>query len=223
MKSALELYEGVLRELDKYGSPDFEIHEFNDFINRAQDIYLNEELKAYDMVDAVSDNLSVLVSNKSIPVNETDDSENRSGELPEDYRRITGCLAVIRVKTEFDGYSQGTKLTFPARRMTADSESFSMDNSYFSPIVSRHVIRLFRRVKGKSIEILYDTPMNPNNNILVEAIRLEYIRNPKRIKLSDDYESVEGSEFPENVDDRILSLCAGLIRNRNNNAAGGNQ
>jgi hypothetical protein len=217
MRDALQVYEGVLRELDRYGSPNFEVHDFNHFIKKAVDMYVGEMLKVYDITDQVSDELSSLVKQESLVFNPNNTTNVRSATMPDDYLRITNCIVALREK------GTGKKDYVKAQRLTGDAYAYIFDNSYFKPIVTNCVKRVYRRIVNGKLDIIYDTPSNVNEDTVVESVTLEYIRKPKAIVLGDDYVSVQGSEFPDNVDQKIISLCVHLVRERNNGATGGNQ
>lgn len=140
-----ELYEAALIETNKVEAPSLLLEDFNYFMNKAVQQYINKVYNRYDINQQSSDDLRVLKATTQLSV----EKESRDGfaaknnklvyvaELPDDYMHILNCVVEFQVKKSFKCYSAGDHVDFPARRLTADMAAGIMHNVYMKPDYKR--------------------------------------------------------------------------------------
>ena len=122
-----DMYDYALIEMNKVEAPSLLLEDFNYFINKAVQQYINKVYNRYDINQQSSDDLRVLkataelnlkketsgtIANKSRFVYDTN--------LPDDYMHILNCIVEYEVKKPYKCYTAGDHVDFPARRLTAD-------------------------------------------------------------------------------------------------------
>lgn len=140
-----ELYDYALIEMNKVEAPSLLLEDFNYFMNKAVQQYINKVYNRYDINQQSSDDLRVLKATTELPLNK----EARDGfaaknqkfvyvtELPDNYMHILNCIVEFKVKKSFKCYSVGDHVDFPARRLTADMAAGIMHNVYMKPDYKR--------------------------------------------------------------------------------------
>src|SRR5690606_9659088 len=174
--NALDMYRGVLFELDKYESPEFDVEDFNWFIVLATDKWLKGELDRYEITQEVSDRISCLIDSAEISFNPDNNTDLREADLPENYRHLVRCLVKLRYKTSTPVYTLGAKRQKHSRRITGDGQAATMDNYYLRPLVSDSDLDLFHRVVGNKLSVMFDTPEAPNETVTIESVTIEYFK-----------------------------------------------
>ena len=148
-----ELYEYALIEMNKVEAPSLLLEDFNYFINKAVQQYINKVYNRYDINQQSSDDLRVLKATTKLNVNKLDlnsgeipngigfAAKNKKfvyvSELPSDYMHILNCIIEYKVNKQFKCYSAGDHVDFPARRLTADMAAGIMHNVYMKPDYKR--------------------------------------------------------------------------------------
>lgn len=140
-----ELYDYALIEMNKVEAPSLLLEDFNYFMNKAVQQYINKVYNRYDINQQSSDDLRVLKATTELSLNK----EVRDGfaaknqkfvyvtELPDNYMHILNCIVEFEVKKSFKCYSVGDHVDFPARRLTADMAAGIMHNVYMKPDYKR--------------------------------------------------------------------------------------
>lgn len=148
-----ELYEYALIEMNKVEAPSLILEDFNYFINKAVQQYINKVYNRYDINQQSSDDLRVLKATAILTPNKVEDSiygytagKNESGtnkkivytvDLPDDYMHILNCIVEYEVKKSYKCYAEGDHVDFAARRLTADMASGIIHNVYMRPEYKR--------------------------------------------------------------------------------------
>lgn len=134
-----QLFEATLVELNKVQAPSLILEDYNYFINKTVQQYINKIYNTYDINQQKSDDLRVL---KSTAVLTPNISTNITGALlsktyevylPDDYLHILNCLVEYNVTKQFKCYNVGTPVHFGAKRLTADMYSQIINNYYMRP------------------------------------------------------------------------------------------
>lgn len=204
MKTALELYTAVLRELNKFNAPDFDVPDFNYWINDSLLKWVEDELDGYEREQKDTDEFRMLLLPDSKVLNEGNTTDVRKLTLPGNYYRLARCRAVFRCLENWNGYVKGAKIYQPVRRLTQTIQDLAMQNSYFSPEPEDP----FYEIIGQELHILFDTPAKQNKAVVVESVEYAYIRQPETIELGEDYSNVKDSPFAAPVNRKLVKLCA---------------
>ena len=140
-----ELYDYALIEMNKVEAPSLLLEDFNYFMNKAVQQYINKVYNRYDINQQSSDDLRVLKATTKLDVLK----ELHGGKaahkrkfvyktyLPLDYMHILNCIVEFEVKKDFKCYSAGDHVDFPARRLTADMAAGILHNVYMKPDYKR--------------------------------------------------------------------------------------
>jgi len=140
-----ELYDYALIEMNKVEAPSLLLEDFNYFMNKAVQQYINKVYNRYDINQQSSDDLRVLKATTQLEVSKQPiqgyAAKNQKfvyvTELPNDYMHILNCIVEFTVKKSFKCYSEGDHVDFPARRLTADMASGILHNVYMKPDYKR--------------------------------------------------------------------------------------
>ena len=140
-----DLYEYALIELNKVEAPSLLLEDFNYFVNKAVQQYINKVYNRYDINQQSSDDLRVLKATTRLNLTKLTDSNYATGkqkfvyqtELPDDYMHILNCIVEYTVAKNFKCYKQGEYVDFPAKRLTADMAAGVLQNVYMKPDYKR--------------------------------------------------------------------------------------
>ena len=140
-----ELYDYALIEMNKVEAPSLLLEDFNYFMNKAVQQYINKVYNRYDINQQSSDDLRVLKATTQLSVTKQPidgwAAKNQKfvyvTDLPLDYMHILNCVVEFNVKKSFKCYAAGDHVDFPARRLTADMASGILHNVYMKPEYKR--------------------------------------------------------------------------------------
>lgn len=161
--TAKQLYRHCLTEMTKVNAPAIPLHDFNYFINKAVNQYINKRYNIYDINQQTSDDLRVLKATAFLPAVKWDQSgyketkvdgaadgdskrlaELKAGasryygatyevQLPLDYMHMLNCVCVYDVNERWECYDKGDNFMQPATRLTADLWAQIMNNPFLRP------------------------------------------------------------------------------------------
>lgn len=156
--TARQMFEAMLVELNNTSSPSLLLDDYNYFINKAIDMYINKRYTNYDTTQQTTDDLRVLKSTAILPVNKkvfTDENTDEHSEkltelmelikqdksfeamaeviLPSDYMHTLNCICIYKVKQQTGCYDESDVAKYAAKRLTADSWSTVMNDYYNRP------------------------------------------------------------------------------------------
>jgi hypothetical protein len=137
--TARNIFEHALIELNKVQAPSLILEDYNYFINKTVQQYINKNYNAYDVNQQKSDDLRVLKSTAVLTPSLSTDvtgallSKTYEVDLPDDYLHILNCLVEYNVTKQFKCYNVGTPVHFGAKRLTADMYSQIINNFYMKP------------------------------------------------------------------------------------------
>lgn len=133
--TARELYRNALIEINKLEAPPLLLEDYNYFINKAVQQYINKVYNRFDINQQSTDDLRVLeahaiLSDFSDPVIEI--NKKSKTKLPDDYLHLLGCIV------EFQAQGQNKCGTIVdhmvgANKLTADVQPQIIMNSYMAP------------------------------------------------------------------------------------------
>lgn len=143
-----ELYDYALIEMNKVEAPSLLLEDFNYFMNKAVQQYINKVYNRYDINQQSSDDLRVLKATIQLPVTKENNKftfgrvADKSKfvyyvNLPKDYMHILNCIVEYEVQEPFKCYAKRDHVDFPVRRLTADMATGIMHNVYMKPDYKR--------------------------------------------------------------------------------------
>jgi hypothetical protein len=137
--TARGLYEAVLIELNKTNAPNIMLDDFNYFINKAVQQYINKRYNIYDISQQTTDDLKVLKATAILNVVKTPYNEKindsvdwndfmfmgatYTAELPQDYYHLLNCMCFYKGHNTYNCWDKGKIARAKATRLTADAWS----------------------------------------------------------------------------------------------------
>lgn len=185
-----DLFDYALIEMNKVEAPSLLLEDFNYFINKAVQQYINKVYNRYDINQQSSDDLRVLKATTQLSLNKKDlgliANKQRfvyDANLPSDYMHILNCIVEFEVKSNYKCYKAGDHIDFPARRLTADSAAAILHNVYMKPDYKRPYFYINNINPVNSI-VDADTSSKTDPN-LTDSIKNEDIRlsNASEVRL----------------------------------------
>lgn len=144
--TAKELYEYALIEINKLEAPSLLLSDYVYFINKAVQQYINKVYNRYDVNQQSTDDLRVLKTTAVLDL-ALDDSPQTALDmlnntyvctLPKDYLHILNCIVEYETLSGSGKCDDtGSKVYYPARKLTSDMYPVILSNSYMKPIYKR--------------------------------------------------------------------------------------
>ena len=163
--TARQVYEGVLIELHKENAPNLLLEDFNYFINKAINQYINKRYNIYDINQQTTDDLRVLKATALLDVTKVDSYADLSlakgatyeVNMPMDYLHLLNCICIYKVHKTYKCYNAGDTWRAAATRLTADAYSQVLDNFWLRPTYKRPYYYIHNINQNQTV------PTNPYN------------------------------------------------------------
>lgn len=208
-----ELYEYALIECNKLEAPSLLLEDYNYFINKAVQQYINTIYNRYDVNQQSTDDLRVLKTSTviSLQVSTTNETglnagtplfgKSYIGELPKDYLHMLNCVVEYLPTKNFKCYSENEPVQFAARRLTSDMFAGILNNAYMRPMYKRpyYYINNFNQIN----------PNLPTNNNMDEQILLKPVDEEKGYTSDKTVDSVRDIGRNSNVTRVLLEIRFG--------------
>ena len=221
--TARELYEYALIELNKLEAPSLLLEDYNYFINKAVQQYINLIYAKLEIDQQSTDDIRVLKTSAVLTpskLTENPSYNNLAGgmfkssyyvDLPEDYMHLLNCIIEYKVGvSNFKCYNKGDTVYFAARRLTPDMYTQILNNAYMRPMYKRPYYYLNNiNTAGKIVtNPSMDTAIldaNKENNetpsALVDSNNVpgDRLANPSIVRLELRYGTDDGVFVPNNI------------------------
>ena len=148
--TARELYEYALIELNKLEAPSLLLEDYNYFINKAVQQYINLVYAKLEIDQQSTDDIRVLKTSAVLTpskLTENPSYNNLAGgmfkssyyvDLPADYMHLLNCIVEYKVGvSNFKCYNKGDMVYFAARKLTPDMYTQVLNNAYMRPMYKR--------------------------------------------------------------------------------------
>ena len=172
-----DLYDAALIEINKLEAPSMLLEDYNYFINKAIQQYINKTYNRYEINQQATDDLRALKVTTSLILNEFKNTgiPNESGYhfavLPKDYLHMLNCVVKFDksnddsnkkcVNSEYDMSN-----TFVARKLTSDIYPTIINNAYFKPSYKTPYYTITSLSENA---VLTEKIMDPCNEIIVNS------------------------------------------------------
>lgn len=213
LHTAEGLYEAVLVELNSYGSPLFDVADFNYWINKASDQFIKEQLNLLEVTAKETHYLRMISKKGEVSFSGEGSLLVYDGELPVDYRRLTSCQFHYRVTSKWKRYLAGDRIVAPARRLRDDSEDFILSNSYFQPTVKEP----YYKVIGQKLYAFFHPVHEAVIGLVLEKAEIRFIAQHEDIELGEDLTDIKNSPFQPEVNRELVKLCTRLFLENSGN------
>ena len=221
--TARELYEYALIELNKLEAPSLLLEDYNYFINKAVQQYINLVYAKLEIDQQSTDDIRVLKTSAILkPIRLSEDptySHLSNGlfkssyyvDLPADYMHLLNCIVEYKVSvSNFKCYNKDDIVYFAARRLTPDMYTQILNNAYMRPMYKRPYYYLNNINTANTIVTNpnMDTAIldaNKKNNetpsTLVDSNNKQGDRlsNPSIVRLELRYGNDDGVFVPNNI------------------------
>ena len=97
------MFEAMLVELNNTSSPSLLLDDYNYFINKAIDMYINKRYTNYDTTQQTTDDLRVLKSTAILPVNKKVFTDENTDEHSE---KLTELMELIKQDKSFEAMAE---------------------------------------------------------------------------------------------------------------------
>lgn len=221
--TARELYEYALIELNKLEAPSLLLEDYNYFINKAVQQYINLVYAKLEIDQQSTDDIRVLKAStilKPVKLYENPSYSHLANgmfkssyyvDLPEDYMHLLNCIVEYKVGvSNFKCYNKGDMVYFAARKLTPDMYTQVLNNAYMRPMYKRPYYYLTNINTANTIVTnpSMDTAIldaNKKNNetpsALVDSNNVpgDRLANPSIVRLELRYGNDDGVFVPNNI------------------------
>ena len=221
--TARELYEYALIELNKLEAPSLLLEDYNYFINKAVQQYINLVYAKLEIDQQSTDDIRVLKAStvlKPVKLYENPSYSHLANgmfkssyyvDLPEDYMHLLNCIVEYKVGVaNFKCYNKGDMVYFAARKLTPDMYTQVLNNAYMRPMYKRPYYYLTNINTANTIVTnpSMDTAIldaNKENNetpsALVDSNNMpgDRLANPSIVRLELRYGNDDGVFVPNNI------------------------
>lgn len=211
----LKVYEYTLGELNKREAPSILLEDFNYFLNKAIQQYVNKIYNIFELSQQQTDDLRILKKEVSL-----EDLVGGVASLPGDYRHMLSCTVNYRVKSDFKCFSAESIVSFGAGRMTTDMQTLIRQNHYFKPTYFRPYYYITR-----DKIIIYS---DKQDIFEPEEVKIEYLGKPTVLTLTQEHldleptdltipvfgtiiEGTQSAEYPDYVQYEIINELVKLV------------
>jgi hypothetical protein len=184
--TAKNVFESMLIECSKVNAPSLMLSDYNYYINKAINNYINKRYNIYDVNQQTTDDLRVLKATAMLTPTRVDKYDGLSlghmatyyVDLPSDYLHLLNCICIYQVNKTYKCYNAGDTWRAAATRLTADAYSQVLDNFWLKPTYKRpyyyiHNINTYTtnptnpydtNGNGTDISNISDSSMNDGND-----------------------------------------------------------
>lgn len=148
-----DIYEYALVELNKLNAPSLLLEDYNYFINKAIQQYINLVYAKSEIDQQSTDDIrvlktsavlepklfsSILASDKTKLLSNGLFKTSYYADLPTDYMHLLNCIVEYTIQqSNFKCYNKGDTVHFPVRRLTSDMYTQILNNAYMRPMYKR--------------------------------------------------------------------------------------
>lgn len=196
--TAREMFEYALIELNKVEAPSLLLEDYNYFINKAVQQYINKVYNTYDLDQQRSDDLRVLKATCIlIPTKASETSTSNlfnpdyTVVLPDGYFHVLNCIAEYTLMKQFKCYDKDSVVQFGAKRLTSDMFSGIINNYYMRPIYKRPYFYInnveSRSSSGEitSTRVNLDIRYGKDDKVFkLTKVYVDYLKTPDVIRLT---------------------------------------
>lgn len=205
--TARDLYDAALIEINKLEAPSMLLEDYNYFINKAIQQYINKAYNRYEINQQATDDLSALKVSMTLPV-ENDDVPSFPGEevnyfakLPNNYWHMLSCIVSFEKLANSDkcGNKTDSTISTVARKMTSDIAPTIINNAYFKPSYKNPYYYILQYFNDDALDSIvnpcsdFNTERNVKLCLMVGKVKHEpttvfinYLKVPEKVYLEEE-------------------------------------
>lgn len=203
-----DLYDAALIEINKLEAPSMLLEDYNYFINKAIQQYINKAYNRYEINQQATDDLGALKVSTTLTV-ENDDVVSFPGEevsyfvtLPNNYWHMLSCIVSFEKLANSDkcGSKTDSTISTVARKMTSDIAPTIINNAYFKPSYKNPYYSIdTSSVENDILDMMINPCENPNlekkikMNLMIGKVKYEpitvfinYLKTPEKVYLEEE-------------------------------------
>ena len=225
-----DLYDAALIEINKLEAPSMLLEDYNYFINKAIQQYINKVYNRYEINQQATDDLLALRSSVSPEISALE--KDYVAMLPNNYWHILNCV----IEFEKNGNNTGCKsstdpILMPARKLTADQYPAIINNAYFKPSYRSPYYTVSEEINGGNIIDMIIDPCHTENDKNIrykmnikcgndkkytpKYAYVEYLRTPTKVMLNEEdlygVDETDEMEFSDYVCYEIINEFVKLL------------
>jgi hypothetical protein len=127
--TALDAYKNVLRELDKFESPDFDPGDFSYWWNTSTDQYVNDNYADGDILQKNLDDIRILLSDANTEFTQ-DGTDKTKFALPSDYLHLLNAEIDAKALVNYRRWKKDQVQRFELKRERTAKKGLSVRNTY---------------------------------------------------------------------------------------------
>lgn len=234
-----EAYENVLRELRKAKAPSLHLEDYNYWMNKGIQEYINERYNKFQTTQQLSDDLQALLVSSTINFTPTGlntysgaytgqfsdpsvtvttgqryNSDFFRFKAPDDYWHMLGVHTVAVTTRPYKCHPTGYSVGMPAKRLTQDIAVGIINNSFLKPAFNRPYFS-FSDGSGGNVKPDLLVFVGSLSNFGVSSVSLDYLKEPAQVNLTIQQRDlpIDTSavlEFPEYVCREIIKRVVKL-------------
>ncbi len=239
-----ELYEYVLIETNKVGTATVLLEDFNFFVYKGIQEYVNRRYSLYDISQQTTDSLQVLarhlrisktgaITGSIVDAGTTPEEISKYKEdgkvfqLPGDYLHLLNCIVNIRViQSGYKGRILNDIHSVGAVRLTSDMEAAITNNEFLKPFFTRPYYYLRDSNFVTSTDVDENAPkLEVRVGVLdpffeIDSVDVTYLKKPEAVVLSSvQRDSLSDTsaviEFPDYICNEVIKLVTQFILENN--------
>lgn len=154
-----DLYDAALIEINKLEAPSMLLEDYNYYINKAIQQYINKVYNRYEINQQATDDLGALkvsgllkIDNNPTPIFPGENKDYYC-ELPDDYWHMLSCIITFNKPSKLSvcGGGDSTTLSTAAKKMTSDVAPSIINNAYFKPSYKNPYYSINTSITGEDI------------------------------------------------------------------------
>lgn len=208
-----EFYEYVLIECNKVGTATIYLEDFNFFLNKAIQEFVNKRYSVMEESMQVTDDIQILVKSlKHIPTSTNNFLDINT--IPNlNYLHLLSCFVTLEVIKQYKGNKVGDIIRSAAKRLTADKEAGIVGNAFLKPRFNR----TYYSLRGDVAKVYWGTL---SEFFKLKEVDVVYLRRPVVVELTAvqrdaDIDISTKIEFPDYVCNEILKMVTMYLLENN--------
>jgi hypothetical protein len=228
-------YESILIELRKAKAPSLHLEDYNYWINKGIQEYINERYNKFETSQQITDDMQPLMvydnfivtglgtgfyeSNPAaiIPIyrGKKYNSDFLRFNAPQNYWHGTGGNVTLYAKFPYKCYPIGYEYSKPSKKLSASNSDGIMDNAYLKPNFTRPY-HDFSDGAGNSLSPALSFYFGDVKKYDIKSVYVDYLKKPQPINLTiaqrDAYTDTSAPlEFPDYTCNEIVKRCVRLL------------
>lgn len=230
-------YENILMELRKGKAPSLHLEDYNYWMNKGVQEYVNERYRLFQQTQQLTDDLQALMvptvftltqvgaiftgiysgdyTSGVLPVvlGRRYDSDFYRFALPNNYWHILGAHIDVKLKSSYKCYPTGYTTSMPAKKLDQDVANGVINNSFLKPLFNRPYFGFSNGTSQKADLFIY---VGDRSKFKATTVAIDYLKEVSTINLTQSQvdlplDTSATLEFQDYVCNEIIKRVVKLI------------